>query len=303
MPFCFFSPLTGSALREQGNFAGVPSSSTGSGGGGGGGAGYPASAPYTNHLPGSEYLRQLGGSTEIGGVGGGREGGRGNGTGLASSRGSGGGTSASASVKGFGAISPMGDSLLSTEASSGVVGSRSSAISAGVGGVSGAGAGAGAGADAGEWMPERAMRVSGGGGGGNDGSGRGGVAPAGLGDAPLPPTPRRAVESVASPGGDRLQRLAMAEIGFAEKELYAPKTGKGEGGLYLSPTHSRLFFSLDVCMCVCWCYRMYVCIPGIIPVFQVYDILRSTCVYICIYYIYGACGAAHPELAVWEMVV
>ena len=36
----------------------------------------------------------------------------------------------------------------------------------------------------------------------------------------------RAVKSVASPGGDRLQRLAMAEIGFAEKELYAHKTSE-----------------------------------------------------------------------------
>ncbi|CAN0474811.1 unnamed protein product, partial [Ectocarpus sp. 12 AP-2014] len=46
---------------------------------------------------------------------------------------------------------------------------------------------------------------------------------------PFPP-PRRAVKSVASPGGDRLQRLAMAEIGFAEKELYAPKTDSIPGG-------------------------------------------------------------------------
>ena len=36
----------------------------------------------------------------------------------------------------------------------------------------------------------------------------------------------RAAKSVVSPGGDRLQRLAMAEISFAEKELYAPKTGE-----------------------------------------------------------------------------
>eukprot|EP00904_Undaria_pinnatifida_P008265 jgi/Undpi1/4569/HiC_scaffold_18.g07923.m1 len=40
----------------------------------------------------------------------------------------------------------------------------------------------------------------------------------------------RAVKSVASPGGDRLQRLAMAEIGFAEKELYAHKTNSIPGG-------------------------------------------------------------------------
>lgn len=43
------------------------------------------------------------------------------------------------------------------------------------------------------------------------------------------PSPRQAVQSVASAGGDRLQRLAMAEIGFADKELYAPKTGKAAG--------------------------------------------------------------------------
>ncbi|CAN0011744.1 unnamed protein product [Ectocarpus sp. 4 AP-2014] len=74
---------------------------------------------------------------------------------------------------------------------------------------------------------EAAARVGsiGGGGGGGGGGGEGlGEASAGPG-TPLPP-PRRAVKSVASPGGDRLQRLAMAEIGFAEKELYAPKTGK-----------------------------------------------------------------------------
>lgn len=35
-----------------------------------------------------------------------------------------------------------------------------------------------------------------------------------------------AIKSVDSPGSDRLQRLAMAEISFAEKELYTPKTGK-----------------------------------------------------------------------------
>lgn len=96
----------------------------------------------------------------------------------------------------------------SPTASSGVLGGQGSAGSGGQGG-----------AGAGEVMPGRAVRVSGGGGGG------GGVAPTGLGSAPLPP-PRRAVESVASPGGDRLQRLAMAEIGFAEKELFTPKTGK-----------------------------------------------------------------------------
>lgn len=76
---------------------------------------------------------------------------------------------------------------------------------------------------------EAASRVGaiGGGGGGGGGGGEGlGEASAGPG-TPLPP-PRRAVKSVASPGGDRLQRLAMAEIGFAEKELYAPKTGKHE---------------------------------------------------------------------------
>eukprot|EP00752_Nemacystus_decipiens_P003664 g3377.t1 len=44
------------------------------------------------------------------------------------------------------------------------------------------------------------------------------------------PSPRQAVQSVASAGGDRLQRLAMAEIGFAEKELYAPKTDSIPGG-------------------------------------------------------------------------
>ncbi|CAM9221902.1 unnamed protein product [Pylaiella littoralis] len=94
---------------------------------------------------------------------------------------------------------------LSPTASSGVMGGQASVG----GGVRG-------GAGAGEMIPGRAIRVSGG----------GGVAPVGLGSAPLPPPPRRAVESVASPGGDRLQRLAMAEISFAEKELYAPKTGK-----------------------------------------------------------------------------
>lgn len=72
----------------------------------------------------------------------------------------------------------------------------------------------------------RVGAVGGGGGSGGDGGERLGEASAGPG-TPLPP-PRRAVKSVASPGGDRLQRLAMAEIGFAEKELYAPKTGKHE---------------------------------------------------------------------------
>ncbi|CBN79528.1 conserved unknown protein [Ectocarpus siliculosus] len=80
----------------------------------------------------------------------------------------------------------------------------------------------------------RVGAIGGGGGGGGRGGGGGGVG-GGLGEesagpgTPLPP-PRRAVKSVASPGGDRLQRLAMAEIGFAEKELYAPKTGKHECG-------------------------------------------------------------------------
>ena len=37
--------------------------------------------------------------------------------------------------------------------------------------------------------------------------------------------PRPAMKSI-SPGSDRLQRLAMAEVEFAEKELYTPKTGE-----------------------------------------------------------------------------
>ena len=64
--------------------------------------------------------------------------------------------------------------------------------------------------------------------GGDGGNGAAGLG-LGLGSAALRstlPPPRQAVQSVASAGGDRLQRLAMAEIGFAEKELYAPKTGK-----------------------------------------------------------------------------
>ncbi|CAM9943858.1 unnamed protein product [Laminaria digitata] len=72
------------------------------------------------------------------------------------------------------------------------------------------------------------------GGGGRVGDGfreRAGVraAPAGVraGVEAAVPQP---VKSVVSPGGDRLQRLAMAEIGFAEKELYAPKTDGLPGG-------------------------------------------------------------------------
>ncbi|CAB1106003.1 unnamed protein product [Ectocarpus sp. CCAP 1310/34] len=84
---------------------------------------------------------------------------------------------------------------------------------------------------------EAAARVGpvGGGGGSGGGGGGGGDGDKGLGEelarpgTSMPP-PRRAVKSVASPGGDRLQRLAMAEIGFAEKDLYAPKTGKHKCG-------------------------------------------------------------------------
>lgn len=88
---------------------------------------------------------------------------------------------------------------------------------------------------AGSQAPETAEDGGSGGNGGvgvgGDGDGGNGAAGLGLGlgsaalRSTLPP-PRQAVQSVASAGGDRLQRLAMAEIGFAEKELYAPKTGK-----------------------------------------------------------------------------
>ncbi|CAN0253783.1 unnamed protein product, partial [Hapterophycus canaliculatus] len=79
-------------------------------------------------------------------------------------------------------------------------------------------------------IPGGAASLSGrGGSGGTAVGGVGGSGYVGLGSgAPLPPRPSRqggeAVQSVASAGSDRLQRLAMAEIGFAEKEMYAPKT-------------------------------------------------------------------------------
>lgn len=41
--------------------------------------------------------------------------------------------------------------------------------------------------------------------------------------AGLPASP---IKSVSSAGGDRLQQLAMAEVGYSHKGLYAPKTGE-----------------------------------------------------------------------------
>lgn len=85
-------------------------------------------------------------------------------------------------------------------------------------------------------MLGRAASVSGGGGDAVGAVGGGGM---GVGGPLPPPRPSReraeTVQSVASPGGDRLQRLAMAEIGFAEKEMYAPKTGEAHSPLYLDP--------------------------------------------------------------------
>eukprot|EP00903_Cladosiphon_okamuranus_P010293 g9743.t1 len=69
----------------------------------------------------------------------------------------------------------------------------------------------------------RGAAIAAAGGGSGGGNGLGGLS------STLPP-PQQAVQSVASAGGDRLQRLAMAEIGFAEKELYAPKTDSIPGG-------------------------------------------------------------------------
>ncbi|CAM9171948.1 unnamed protein product [Scytosiphon promiscuus] len=102
----------------------------------------------------------------------------------------------------------------------------------GSGGIGGGGAFSGGVRD----MPSPAASVSGiGGSGGSAVGGGGAMGSAGLGlSAPVPPRPsgqrREAVQSVASPGSDRLQRLAMAEIGFAEKEMYAPKTDSLPGG-------------------------------------------------------------------------
>lgn len=64
--------------------------------------------------------------------------------------------------------------------------------------------------------------------GARHGVGEGVGSGAGAGGAATATPARRTatVKSVLSPGGDRLQQLAMAEIGFAEKELYAPKTGE-----------------------------------------------------------------------------
>lgn len=60
-------------------------------------------------------------------------------------------------------------------------------------------------------------------------------------------TSSQAVRSVVSPGEDRLQRLAMAEIGFAEKELFAPKTGIGSGLDSLTKSSVAVVFSAVAC--------------------------------------------------------
>lgn len=183
-------PLSaGSALRDQAGVSAAPTS---------GGGGIPASPAYAS-LSGSEYLSQEGGAT---GAGAGRGGGVDGNLPILQRN-----TPAAASAEASRASSRL-DSLAT--AASGAAGAQAPEI----------------GTDAGE-SQGRGVGVAGGGGGGGDGGngvGGSGSASTGLRSAvPLPPT---AVQSVASAGGDRLQRLAMAEIGFAEKDMYAPKTGE-----------------------------------------------------------------------------
>lgn len=195
-------PSSGSALREQGSVSAAPAA------GGGGGGGSPAPPAYTN-FSGTDHLSQLGeagaGVGVRAGAGAGRGGADGNSPVLERRA-----TATAASVDETSRARSPVDRLLPTAAASGAAGTQAPEVRAAGGGVGG------------------------GGGGGNGAGGLGLASAAGL-RSTVPPPPRRAVQSVASAGGDRLQRLAMAEIGFAEKELYAPKTGEvprpaGRGG-------------------------------------------------------------------------